>query len=92
MMPKAQLYSQLEKELGEDWRSKFLEFEEVPVAAASIGQVHRGKTLDGCTVAIKVQYPGVADSIESDLKNLKRLVTYMNILPPGKPCLLFYGH
>jgi aarF domain-containing kinase len=53
------------------------------VAAASIGQVHRGKLLNGALVAIKIQYPGVSDSIESDLLNLKRLVQMTNILPPG---------
>ena len=83
MMPRAQLHAQLAAELGEDWRSKLREFDETPVAAASIGQVHRAVTLDGRAVAIKVQYPGVADSIESDLDNLKALVTYLNVLPPG---------
>ena len=83
MMPRHQLYAQLSRELGEDWRERLREFEDTPVAAASIGQVHRAVTLDGRTVAIKVQYPGVADSIESDLNNLKTLVTYMNVLPPG---------
>jgi aarF domain-containing kinase len=52
-------------------------------AAASIGQVHKGKLHDGTAVAIKIQYPGVGDSIESDLINLKRLVQMTNILPPG---------
>lgn len=84
MMPKSQLYQQLSSELGEDWRSRLAEFDDTPVAAASIGQVHRARTLDGRLVAIKVQYPGVADSIESDLNNLKTLVTYMNVLPPGE--------
>lgn len=83
MMPRHQLYAQLSRELGEDWQERLREFEDTPVAAASIGQVHRAVTLDGRTVAIKVQYPGVANSIESDLNNLKTLVTYMNVLPPG---------
>ncbi|GMF48736.1 unnamed protein product [Phytophthora fragariaefolia] len=65
-MPKDQLHHQLEAELGVDWRSKFQGFDDVPIAAASIGQ-----------------YPGVAESIGSDLSNLKRLVTYTNILPRG---------
>ncbi|KAJ8544415.1 hypothetical protein ON010_g11852 [Phytophthora cinnamomi] len=83
VMPKDQLHHQLETELGEDWRSKFQEFDDVPIAAASIGQVHRATLLNGERVAIKIQYPGVAESIGSDLSNLKRLVTYTNILPRG---------
>lgn len=83
VMPRAQLHAQLVAELGPDWRTRFAEFDETPVAAASIGQVHRGRTLDGREVAVKVQYPGVADSIDSDLKNLQRLVTYLNVLPTG---------
>lgn len=82
-MPKAQLHEQLSKELGDNWRENFREFDDVPIAAASIGQVHRATLLSGERVAIKIQYPGVADSIESDLLNLKRLVTYTNILPRG---------
>lgn len=82
-MPRAQLHEQLIAELGENWRERFKEFDDVPIAAASIGQVHRATLLSGERVAIKIQYPGVADSIESDLKNLKRLVTYTNILPRG---------
>ncbi|GMF13159.1 unnamed protein product [Phytophthora lilii] len=82
-MPKDQLHQQLKHELGEDWRSKFQEFDDVPIAAASIGQVHRATLLNGDRVAIKIQYPGVAESIGSDLLNLKRLVTYTNILPRG---------
>ena len=46
-------------------------------------KVHRATLHDGTIVAMKIQYPGVAQSIESDLLNLKRLVTMTNILPPG---------
>ncbi|CEG46807.1 atypical abc1 abc1-a protein kinase [Plasmopara halstedii] len=83
VMPKDQLHRQLENELGHEWRSRFQEFDDVPIAAASIGQVHRATLLNGDRVAIKIQYPGVAESISSDLLNLKRLVTYTNILPRG---------
>jgi hypothetical protein len=82
-MPKRQLSAQLVSQLGEDWRSKLMEFDDVPIAAASIGQVHRAKLLDGTEVAMKIQYPGVAESIDSDLINLKRLVQMTNLLPPG---------
>lgn len=82
-MPQAQLEAQLESQLGSNWRSKFKDFDMKPIAAASIGQVHKGTLLDGTAVAIKLQYPGVADSIDSDLNNLKHVVTMTNILPPG---------
>ena len=82
-MPKHQLEKQLIDQLGPDWRSQLSEFDYIPIAAASIGQVHRAKLLDGTEVAMKIQYPGVADSIDSDLNNLKRIVTLTNALPPG---------
>ena len=82
-MPKRQLEAQLVSELGENWRANFLDFNVIPIAAASIGQVHRATLLDGTEVAIKIQYPGVSDSIDSDLSNLKRVVQMTNLLPPG---------
>jgi aarF domain-containing kinase len=82
-MPKHQLEKQLKEQLGPDWRSKLSEFDYIPIAAASIGQVHRARLLDGTEVAMKIQYPGVADSIESDLNNLRRLISVTNMLPPG---------
>uniref|UniRef100_A0A915JYD6 ABC1 atypical kinase-like domain-containing protein n=1 Tax=Romanomermis culicivorax TaxID=13658 RepID=A0A915JYD6_ROMCU len=82
-MPIKQLHSVLERELGPDWREKFQIFEEKPLAAASIGQVHRAVTKDGREVALKVQYPGVAESIESDINNLTGVLTYSNLLPKG---------
>ncbi|KAG5176572.1 protein required for ubiquinone biosynthesis and for respiratory growth [Tribonema minus] len=82
-MPAKQLHAQLRAALGDGWRARLAEFDEAPLAAASIGQVHRAKLLDGTEVAMKIQYPGVADSIESDLSNLERLVTMTNLLPPG---------
>ncbi|KAN0024481.1 hypothetical protein ACTFIV_008889 [Dictyostelium citrinum] len=73
-IPLEQLYNTMSMELGENWRDKFQLFQEDPIAAASIGQVHRAITLDGKEVAVKVQYPGVADSITSDIKNLLPLL------------------
>ncbi|KAK7482191.1 hypothetical protein BaRGS_00026540 [Batillaria attramentaria] len=82
-MPTRQMTKALNKELGSDWRSKFESFEDKPFAAASIGQVHRGVTLDGKEVAIKIQYPGVAQSIDSDINNLMSVLNVGNILPEG---------
>jgi aarF domain-containing kinase len=82
-MPVSQMYSVMERELGEDWRSKFLEFEDKPVSAASIGQVHYAKTLENETVAVKIQYPGIAESIYSDLNMLKMLLLMSKWLPKG---------
>lgn len=72
----------LTSELGPDWESRLASFDPVPVAAASIGQVHRGELPDGRAVAVKVQYPGVARSIESDVDNLMRVVRFTSVLPP----------
>ncbi|RHY09616.1 hypothetical protein DYB25_007463 [Aphanomyces astaci] len=83
IMPKSQLFAQLTKEWGPEWRDHFEAFDDVPLAAASIGQVHKATLVTGEVVAVKVQYPGVAESISSDLLNLKRLVTYMNVFPKG---------
>ena len=85
IMPARQLSRVLARELGEDWRERIVEFDETPIAAASIGQVHRGKIHDDLghvvDVVFKIQYPGVARSIKSDLNNLKRLVTVGNFIP-----------
>jgi predicted unusual protein kinase regulating ubiquinone biosynthesis (AarF/ABC1/UbiB family) len=81
IMPLSQLENTMAKNLGKDWRSHFSVFEEKPFAAASIGQVHRGTLVTGEKVAIKVQYPGVADSVDSDLDSLKTLIEYFNLLP-----------
>ncbi|KAF2457253.1 ubiquinone biosynthesis protein coq-8 [Lineolata rhizophorae] len=83
-MPPSQRDSVLAKNLGCDWRDLFSEFEEVPIAAASIGQVHRAiLRSDDSQVAVKVQYPGVARSIDSDLNNLSLLLTASRLLPKG---------
>ncbi|KAI0983975.1 hypothetical protein GJ496_008827 [Pomphorhynchus laevis] len=82
-MPKRQLHNVLTEELGIGWRSKFSEFQEKPFASASIGQVHKAVTADGVEVAVKVQYPGVARSIDSDIDNLTSVLTYSNFFPPG---------
>lgn len=89
-MPQAQLHRVMGREYGKGWREKFLEFDERPIAAASIGQVHRAVSLDGRELALKVQFPGVAKSIDSDVDNLGALLRLIRILPEGfeiKPLL-----
>lgn len=76
----------LRKELGPDWESSFNSFSLVPFAAASIGQVHNATIQHSnreTRVAVKIQYPGVADSIYSDLQNLKMLLLFSGVLPKG---------
>ncbi|XP_054710490.1 atypical kinase COQ8B, mitochondrial-like [Uloborus diversus] len=80
-MPSWQMEKVLRNELGFDWQSKFCEFDPKPFAAASIGQVHTAKLQNGTDIAIKIQYPGVAEGIESDIKSLMSIVNLWNILP-----------
>ena len=81
IMPESQLNQVLVSNLGDDWESKFITFNKRPFAAASIGQVHKAQLKDGTWVAMKIQYPGVANSIDSDLDNLKRLMDYTGVFP-----------
>ena len=83
VMPRKQLEKVLIQEYGQNWEQKFKSFDVLPLAAASIGQVHKAELLDGRKVAVKVQYPGVAKSIDSDLANLTRILRVMNIFPKG---------
>lgn len=82
-MPPTQLREVLAGEWGADWRAKFARFDERPIAAASIGQVHRAVTRDGRELAIKVQYPGVAESISADVDNVAALLRVSGVLPRG---------
>lgn len=82
-MPKWQVEQVLSTELSSDWRSKFAEFSERPFAAASIGQVHEARLHDGRQVAVKIQYPGVDTSIDSDIKALTSLLRIWDFLPKG---------
>ncbi|RLV92649.1 Atypical kinase COQ8 mitochondrial [Spathaspora sp. JA1] len=83
-MPLGQLDRVMRGDLGANWRERlFTSFDDVPIAAASIGQVHSAITDDLTPVVVKVQYPGVVDSIDSDLNNLLMLLTASSLLPAG---------
>ncbi|MEM6475228.1 MAG: AarF/ABC1/UbiB kinase family protein [Pseudomonadota bacterium] len=81
-MPTRQLDSVLKEQWGNDWRKQFRWFNPRPIAAASIGQVHKALTRDGQELAIKVQYPGVAKSIDSDVDNVMTLLKIAGFAPP----------
>jgi len=80
-MPLAQLRGVLGREYGKGWERRFERFDETPVAAASIGQVHRARTADGRDLALKIQYPGVARSIRGDVDNVAALLRLSRVLP-----------
>ena len=80
-MPPEQLRRVLDSEWGPDWRRRFSRFNATPIAAASIGQVHRATLPDGRELAIKVQYPGVRESIDSDVDNVATLLRVSGVLP-----------
>lgn len=82
-MPNWQVEQVMSNELGHAWRNEFLEFEDKPFAAASIGQVHWARIKDGREVAIKIQYPGVAKGIESDIDNLGGIMKFWDVFPKG---------
>ncbi|XP_074472027.1 atypical kinase COQ8A, mitochondrial-like [Sebastes fasciatus] len=82
-MPIKQMTKALNSDLGPNWRDKLESFEERPFAAASIGQVHLARMKDGREVAMKIQYPGVAQSINSDVNNLMTVLSMSNALPEG---------
>ncbi|XP_055041533.2 atypical kinase COQ8A, mitochondrial [Misgurnus anguillicaudatus] len=82
-MPIKQMMKALNNDLGPNWRDKLDMFEERPFAAASIGQVHLARMKDGREVAMKIQYPGVAQSINSDVNNLMTVLSMSNALPEG---------
>jgi predicted unusual protein kinase regulating ubiquinone biosynthesis (AarF/ABC1/UbiB family) len=73
----------IEDGLGERLEDVFAEFDEQAVAAASIGQVYRGRLHDGREVAVKVQYPGVAQAVRADLQNLGLIMRVAKRMAPG---------
>jgi len=83
IMPAAQLAEVLEREYGPHWHRRFRRLSFEPVAAASIGQVHRAETHEGRVLALKIQYPGVRRSIASDMANLGLLLRTPGVVPSG---------
>lgn len=82
-MPPKQLKSVLNAAWGPDWLHRFAQFDVRPIAAASIGQVHKAGLRDGRTIAVKVQYPGIARSIDSDVANVGSLMRLSGLVPRG---------
>ena len=80
-MPKDQLIATLNQSWGEKWQHDLIYFSFAPIAAASIGQVHKVVTMDGRMLAVKVQYPGVKKSIDSDVDNVATLIRLTGLVP-----------
>jgi len=82
-MSTAVVHQQLVKEFGAGWKRRIVEFDDIPTAAASIGQVHRGRWVDGTDIAVKIQYPGAEQAMMSDLRQIGRLAKTFGGLLPG---------
>ncbi|MBT8438488.1 MAG: AarF/ABC1/UbiB kinase family protein, partial [Gammaproteobacteria bacterium] len=80
-MPMMQIAEVMEKNLGSNWQSHFQRFKFTPIASASIGQVHIAELKEGRQVAIKLQYPGVKESIDSDIDNIAMLLNLFKMIP-----------
>lgn len=86
-MPAAMMRAVLREELGSAMQ-RFADIEEIPIAAASVGQVHRAVLRDGRTVAVKIQYPGVAHAIRDDLANTELLATFLRFMTAASGMVL----
>ncbi|GHG77409.1 ubiquinol-cytochrome c reductase [Alishewanella longhuensis] len=82
-MPVKQLAQVLKTEWGDNWQRHFSDFTFAPLAAASIGQVHQAYHDNGKRLAVKIQYPGVKDSIDSDIDNVATLLRISGLVPKG---------
>ena len=80
-LPTKQLNQVLESSLGINWKAEFLSFNFKPIASASIGQVHQAYSDAGDKLAIKVQYPGIRKSIDSDVDNVGTLLNIVGLIP-----------
>jgi len=82
-MPWEKVSAVLEEEWAQDVSELFAEFEHEAAAAASIGQVHRARLCDGRQVAVKIQYPGVAEALRADMRNAGMMLRFAKALVPG---------
>jgi predicted unusual protein kinase regulating ubiquinone biosynthesis (AarF/ABC1/UbiB family) len=82
-LPADRVHRVLDSQLGTKWRDRFSSFDDVPVASASIGQVHKAVWSDGREVAVKIQYPGADEALRADLKTMRRMVSVFKQLSPG---------
>lgn len=82
-MPFKQIAKVIEEDLGDRFGALFADIDDEPLAAASIGQVHRARTRDGRDVAVKVQYPGIAEAIHADMQNLRLGLKLLSAIAPG---------
>ncbi|MDF5104002.1 AarF/UbiB family protein, partial [Vibrio parahaemolyticus] len=80
-MPAKQLNAVMESSLGTNWKAEFLSFNFKPIASASIGQVHQAYSDAGDNLAVKVQYPGIRKSIDSDVDNVGTLLKVVGLIP-----------
>lgn len=80
-MPASQVRRVLGREYGKGWEARFAHFDFEPIASASIGQVHEATAVDGRTLALKIQYPGVQRAIDSDVDNVAGLLRMARLLP-----------
>ena len=89
-MPATVVHRVLDEQFGRSWRQRFTSFDDVPAAAASIGQVHRAVWSDGREVAVKLQYPGAGPALMADFTQLSRMARLFARISPGlevKPLL-----
>ena len=82
-LPADEVHRVLDAQLGTKWRQRFTEFNDTPVASASIGQVHKAVWSDDREVAVKIQYPGADEALRADLKTMQRMVGVVKQLAPG---------